>query len=330
MPTLLISERFADRHERTLEVLSQESLTGPVRIRVLRADPVNVADLNDVNAAFVSTDLTSSGVNIRRLMELMRDAHSIEWVHLGWVGSDSPMVRALTTRGLKVTNSPGATAEPIALSLIGGLLVLHRGFHRWFDAQRRRSWEVLPRDQAPPDLRGQTIVILGLGSIGTYTAHFSRALGLRVIGVRRREATSSDGVDEWVHPDMLGSVLARANWLAIAAPLTDATRHLINRDAIRRMPKGSFILNVSRGAIVDEVALIEALLDHHLAGAYLDVFESEPLPADSPLWAMPNVVISPHDSWKSAGNDARIDAIFLEELGRWLKGEALAHIVTEN
>ena len=327
MPTLLVSEGFAGRHKATLETLEQESSKG-LRLHVLSANP-QPGEMEGVEAAFVSMDLVASGINIRGVMEALQDTPTVQWVHLGWVGSDSPMVRALMARGVQITNSAGATAEPIALSLIGAMLVLYRGFHRWFDAQRRQSWEPLPRDQAPPDLRGQTMVILGLGGIGTHTAHFARALGLHVIGIRRRPATAADGVDEWVHPDQLASVLPRANWLAITVPLTAATRQLINRDAIRLLPKGAYLLNVSRGAIVDERALTEALMEDHLAGAYLDVFEAEPLVPDSPLWSMPNVVVSPHDSWKSQGNDARTDAMFLDELRRWLRGEALAHLVTE-
>lgn len=328
MPTLLVSEGFAGRHNRILESLGEQSPNG-LQLHVLSADP-QPGELEGVDAAFVSMDLVASGINIRGVMEALRDAAGVQWVHLGWVGSDSPMVRALMARGVKITNSAGATAEPIALSLIGAMLVLYRGFHRWFDAQRRQSWEPLPRDQAPPDLRGQTMVILGLGGIGTHTAHFARALGLHVIGIRRRPATAADGVDEWVHPDRLASVLPRANWLAITVPLTAATRQLIDRDAIRLLPKGAYLLNVSRGAIVDQLALTEALMDNHLAGAYLDVFDAEPLVADSPLWSMPNVVVSPHDSWKSQGNDARTDAMFLDELRRWLRDEPLAHLVTED
>ncbi|HWQ29252.1 MAG TPA: D-2-hydroxyacid dehydrogenase, partial [Dehalococcoidia bacterium] len=235
----------------------------------------------------------------------------------------------LMDRGVVVSNSSGVTSEPIALTVIGGLLALHRGFPRWFDAQRRHAWEQLPRELAPPDLRGQVLTVLGLGAIGQHIARMARVFGLHVIGVRRAPAGPDDHVDEWVPPGGLRDVLPRTNWLAITIPLTSATRHMIDAEAIALLPRGAHILNVARGAIVDEQAMIAALRSGHLAGAYLDVFETEPLPPDSPLWDLPNVIISPHDSSPSQGNDARAETIFLEELERWLRGEPPKRLVTE-
>ena len=144
---------------------------------------------------------------------------------------------------------------------------------------------------------------------------------MRIIGVRRTPATAADGVDEWVPPDRLAEVLPRTHWLVLATPLTPETRGLIGAQALALLPAGAHLLNIGRGPVVDEAALIEALRSGHLAGAYLDVFAKEPLPEESPLWDMPNVIITPHDSATSRGNLARVNAIFLEELERWQRGE---------
>ncbi len=127
-----------------------------------------------------------------------------------------------------------------------------------------------------------------------------------------------------LHPlATLLALLPRADWLVLAVPLTEATRGLIDATAIALLPKGALVVNIARGAVIEEDALIAALEGGQLVGAYLDVFEVEPLPADSPLWTLPNVLVTPHNSSAASGNVARITAIFLDNLGRWARGEAL-------
>ena len=331
MPTLFVSDGVATTHAAELERLFDESRIGPCEMIVLPPgrDLMDDGAITRLEAAYVSTDLLRIDGDIRRFLGAVRRAPAITWLHIGWAGTDAPVIQELMDRGVAVSNSSGVTSEPIALTVIGAMLALHRGFPRWFEAQRRHAWEVLPRDAAPPDLRGQTMVVLGLGAIGTHIARMARGLGLHVIGVRRTRATEADQVDEWASPDRLGDVLPRADWLAITVPLTAATRQLIDRRALSLLPPGAHILNVARGAVVDEAAMIEALRSGRLAGAYLDVFETEPLPPESPLWDLPNVIVSPHDSSPSQGNGARADAIFLEELGNWLRGEPVTRLVTE-
>lgn len=263
----------------------------------------------------------------RRLLGIARRAPNLEWLHLGHAGTDAPIYTELLERGITLTNSSGAASEPIAQSVMAGLLALHRGVPRWLEQQRRHAWERV--DTSPRELRDQTIVIFGLGYIGGYVANFARAFGMHVVGVRRRPAGIEDGVDEWVHSDQLMDVLPRADWLVITAALTAQTHRIINADAIARMPQGSHIINIARGAIIDEQAMIRALQSGHLGGAYLDVFEVEPLPEDSPLWDLPNVIISPHNSAPSAGNDDRVQSIFVEEMERWAKGEPPIRVVRD-
>ena len=148
-----------------------------------------------------------------------------------------------------------------------------------------------------------------------------------MIGVRRN-AIKTAHVDEIHTPDKLPDLLARTDWLVIACPLTDETRGMIDAALLAKLPQGARVINIARGEIVAEPALIAALQSGHLAGAYLDVFAQEPLPPDSPLWDMPNVVVTPHNSSASAGNEARVNAIFLDNLQRWTRNQPLINEVT--
>jgi phosphoglycerate dehydrogenase-like enzyme len=233
--------------------------------------------------------------------------------------------QAMLDRGVLLTNSAGANAVPIAQTLITGLLMLARGFPHWLDAQSRRAWESQP--SVPRGLDEQTLVVVGLGAIGSEIARLGRELGLYTVGVRRSPARDGDPVDELVPPARLAEVLPRADFLALACPLTDQTRGLIDREALARLPEGARVLNVARGEVVDEAALIEALESGRLGGAYLDVFTTEPLPEDSPLWSLPNVIVTPHNSASSTGSREREVPYFLDNLDLFLRGQALRNLV---
>jgi phosphoglycerate dehydrogenase-like enzyme len=263
----------------------------------------------------------------RRFFGAVLRAPHLRWLHLGFVGLDHPVFRRIAERGVRLSNSPGASAEAIALTALAGLLALARGLPRWAEAQRRKEWSPTPPQDVPRDLCGQTLLVLGLGAIGSHLARFAGALGLRVIGVRRSARRPDDPVHELHPPSALGDLLPRADWLAITCPLTAQTRGLIDERALRRLPRGARLLNVARGAIVDEGALVRVLAEGHLAGAYLDVFEREPLPPESPLWELAGVLVTPHDSHVSQGNAARATELFLDNLARWLRGEPLRHEV---
>jgi phosphoglycerate dehydrogenase-like enzyme len=159
-------------------------------------------------------------------------------------------------------------------------------------------------------------VLVGVGHIGSEIARLAQTLGMRVIGIRRDTSRMEDGVDEMHPPDRLDEILPRADWLALACPLTDETRGRIDRAALARLPRGARFINVARGEIVDERALIDALGSGQVGGAYLDVFEKEPLPDDSPLWDMPNVIITPHNAGAASGTAARIYEMFWDNLTR--------------
>ncbi|MGE0227840.1 MAG: D-2-hydroxyacid dehydrogenase [Dehalococcoidia bacterium] len=298
-----------------LEVLTPPEAPG----QVLTPDA-----LERIEAAFFN--LGSGPLGTRRILGAALRAPQLRWLHLGHSGVDDPAFQTLMQRGVTVTNSAGANAEPIAQSAIAGVLALNRGILGWVDAQRRHAWEAdaddLPADRLPRELRGQTMVIFGLGSIGGHVARFARAFGIRVVGVRRTPATADDGVDQWAPPDRLDDMLPEADILVLTAPLTAETRSMFDARRLGLLPAGAVLVNVARGELVDEEALVDRLAGGLLGGAYLDVFATEPLPPESPLWDLPNVLISPHDSGRSAGTQDRVDAIFLDELGRWMRGES--------
>jgi phosphoglycerate dehydrogenase-like enzyme len=181
----------------------------------------------------------------------------------------------------------------------------------------------------PDDLRGQTVVLIGVGSIGTIFAGYAHAFGLKVIGVRRSPKTAKDPIGEMVHPSKLNEVLPRADWVVVACPLSEETRNLINAESFKHMKKGAKLINIARGEIVDQAALLDALRSGKLGGAHLDAHLEEPLPPDSPFWDLPNVVISPHNASASTGNEGRIAEMFTANFGHWLRGEPMINRVTQ-
>lgn len=251
-------------------------------------------------------------------------ATSLEWVHFVSTGIDQhPFLTALKSRHVRLTTSAGSNGEPVGQTAIAGLLMLARRFPRWLDAQRRHAWEPMRGAQVPPDLRGQTVLIVGMGTIGATVARFCQAMGMHVIGMRRSPLKPGDPAEE-MHPvSALRSLLPRCQWVVLACPHTDETHHLLNAQTLALLPQGAQVVNVARGGCVDEPALIEALRSGHLAGAYLDVFETEPLPASSPLWDLPNVICTPHNASASGGNDRRAADIFFANVLHWARKEPL-------
>jgi phosphoglycerate dehydrogenase-like enzyme len=309
--------------------IADTAIRGGFRTELIALPPDPAARLSDaecgrVEAAFFSSDVFPE--YSRQFFSAARKAPRLKWLHVFNAGVDHPIYAEMLERGVRLTTSSGSTAEPIAQTAIMGLLALARGLPRWLHAQRSHEWN--PERNTPPrDLRGQTAIILGLGRIGSEIARLARALGLTVIGVRRGPRRPEDPVDELHPPAALRALLPRCDWLVIACPLTPETRGLVNADLIAALPKGARIINVARGEIVAERELIAALQAGHLAGAYLDVFETEPLPPESPLWDLPNVLVTPHNSAAAAGNNERVLAILLDNLGRWHRREPLVNEV---
>ena len=246
---------------------------------------------------------------------------SVRWIQVGGSGFDH--LAPWDAERLAVTNGAGVLAPYLAETVTGAMLALGGGFPNYAEQQRERRWR--PVSFTP--LRGRTLLVLGFGRIGDCVARNAKALGMRVFGVRGRPAPHPDA-DDMHGTDMLEALLPEADFVSLHVRLDDTTRGLISREAIAAMKRGAYLLNTSRGAVVDEAALIDALRSGHLGGAYLDVFETEPLPAESPLWAMPNVLVTPHASDNIVGWPRRFAELFADNLERWRAGEPLLNEVS--
>jgi phosphoglycerate dehydrogenase-like enzyme len=205
--------------------------------------------------------------------------------------------------------------------VIAYLLALSRDLPGWFRAQRERKWE--PRIIG--DLQGRVLGVVGLGPIGREVARLGAALGMRVVGLRRTPC-GDEPCETWPM-ERLHDLLAGADAVVLALPLTADTRHLIGTDALARLKPDAVIVNVGRGELIDEAALIEALVARRIGGAALDVFETEPLPSDSPLWDLPNVIITAHSAGHNPANSERATGIFIENLARYLNRQPLRNEV---
>lgn len=325
--TLLVSHRLhAARGAELTAYCAREGI--PLDTLVLPAAPdarLPEAECARIESAFFSVDVFPD--YSRQFFSTVRKAPKLGWMQLFNAGVDHPIYAEMLARGVRLTTASGAASVPIAQTAIMGLLMLARNVPRWLAAQREHRWAPLRGADVPRDLAGQTIVVLGLGRIGSEIARLAKALGLTVVGVRRGPRRAEDPVHEVCTPAQLPAALARADWLAIACPLNAETRGLMDATMLAQLPRGARLINIARGEVVDEAALVAALQSGHLGGAYLDVFAQEPLPADSPLWDLPNVFVTPHNAGAASGNDDRVFGLLLENLRRRHRGEALVNEV---
>jgi phosphoglycerate dehydrogenase-like enzyme len=216
----------------------------------------------------------------------------------------------------------------VAHSTLGAVIALNRRFPLLADAQRRHAWEPRLGERSPRDLKGQCAVIVGMGPIGQTIARLLKMLGMTAIGVRRT-GELMEACDRVIAYGDLMSVLPATDLLILCCPSSPITRGLANAKIFQAMPAGSLFINVSRGEVAIEKDVIAALQSGHLAGAYLDVFEREPLDPASPLWDMPNVIVSPHTASHSQGQNEAIFDIFLDNLARFRDGRKLRNDVDD-
>jgi phosphoglycerate dehydrogenase-like enzyme len=259
--------------------------------------------------------------------ELAR-ATRLRWLSSVAAGLDGVATPAILARGVAVTSASGVHGPNIAEHLMAMILMFTRGLPKLFRAQVAHRWErdLKSRSDGPGELTGKTLLIVGLGRIGEALAARARPFGVRVVGVKHDPARRYDagvGVDEVLGMGALDEALGRADHVCLTVPLTDATRHLMDARRLARMRPSAFLYNVSRGAVVDEAALVAALRAGRLAGAGLDVFEEEPLPKESPLWDLENVILTPHVAGVTPRYYERTAALFADNLERFLAGRPL-------
>jgi D-2-hydroxyacid dehydrogenase (NADP+) len=283
--------------------------------------------------AFVSRDVTGRSTKHEVLPETAQfydallNSQYLQWVHVHSAGVDRPVYQALIARGVRVTGSVGANATVVAQTALTGLLMLSRRMPLLMQSQRERQWQPLHGALMPRDLHGQRITIVGWGAIGQQLAQYARMLGLQITVARHSDGPAGSDLATVTYKE-LHEVLPQTDWLVLACPSTVQTHQLIHAQALAALPLGAHLINVARGDVVDEQALIAALQTGKLAGAYLDVFAHEPLAQDSPLWRLPNVIVSPHCAGFSSGNEARVATLFLDNFSRYLSSTLQPHRAT--
>jgi phosphoglycerate dehydrogenase-like enzyme len=249
----------------------------------------------------------------------------LKWVHTSAVAVETFCLPELVARQVIVSNSRGVQSAPIAEHVFAVLLALAKRLPYVVEQQRERHWaqnEMLG-DRLPWLIKGKTLGLIGAGTIGLEIARLATAFGMKVVAItRRRRANGADEI-EWMSPGGLNDLLHRSDVVVIAAPLTPETLNMIGAGEMARMKRGAVLINVGRARIVDHVALSDALRSGHLGGASLDVFHREPLPADDPLWAAPNLILTPHTSGFRQGHWDDVIELFCENLRRFQRGEPI-------
>ena len=313
--TLLVSDNVWARHGDAIRALGAS--ISPVIYEGNDVLPDEVIETLD--AVFYSSDLWPD--RSRGIVLSILKTKNLKWMHTFSAGVDNPFFVQLMERGVRLTNSSGATASPIAQTTVLYMLALSRNVRAWFQHQDNREWT----RHGFTELDGGRLAVIGMGPIGTEIARLGVALNMQVEAIRRTP-TGNEPCPTFSF-DQLSNVLSRADWVAVALPLTSDTREIFNAETFAIMKQGAHFINVGRGELVDEDSLIDALTSGHLAGAALDVFATEPLPADSPLWNMDNVIITPHSSSASEQSELRSEAIFVENLALYVAGKPLRNEV---
>jgi phosphoglycerate dehydrogenase-like enzyme len=229
----------------------------------------------------------------------------------------------IAARGIRLASAQGANAGAVAEHAIGLLLSLTRQLHLARDRQRDHLWRpiISNPDVREQELNGKTLAVVGLGEIGQRIARIAKALGMHVIGVNRSGQATPGIVDSVQTIDRMGQILPGVDVVVLACPLTPQTEKLIGAQQLKAMKRNALLINVSRGRVVDQAALIDALADETIAGAGLDCFHDEPLPPSSPLWDFKNAVITPHSGGETRSYETRVVDILIDNLGRLARGD---------
>ncbi len=252
-------------------------------------------------------------------------APDLKWLQLSSAGLEH-LDESILNSHIRITNSSGIHGIAIAEHVLMFMLMFLRQGQDLFNWKNRRQW--LP--YTPKELRGRTIGVIGLGHIGLEVASMARALGMKVLAADTIFSSLTQGVagiDLMAPPQLLHEILSKSDFVVIAVPQTKKTEGLIGEKELRAMKKTAYIINISRGPLIDEKALIMGLEGGWIAGAGLDVFDTEPLPIDNKLWDFPNVIISPHVAGVSDQHDQRLTELFCKNIVRFLNGEDLLNVV---
>jgi phosphoglycerate dehydrogenase-like enzyme len=288
-------------------------------------------DRAEVVFGFWGTELHYALIDARGMggevpVKTIRDAAPrLKWIQLTSAGADRLLNSGFVEQGITVTTVSGLHATPIGEFIIGAMLQWAKGAPRTMRAQLRHEWTRF----APTELHGKTVGIVGIGHIGAEAGRLAKAFGCRVIATKRSATAieTAEYADEIMPSSELPRLLAESDYVVLCVPLTNDTRGLIGEKELRMMKPSAFLVNIARGPVIVESALISALRAGVIAGAALDVFEQEPLPAESPLWDMENVILTPHVSGGTEIYNKRAAEIFADNLKRYISGAQLRNVV---
>jgi phosphoglycerate dehydrogenase-like enzyme len=257
----------------------------------------------------------------RELDQILPRLPNLRWIHTASAGVDHVLSPSVVERGLTVSNSSGVFERPIAEYVLAIILAHAKGLLATAAAQSERRWAY----RETPPMEGAEMVVVGAGKIGRAVAAAASSIGVRVTGVRQVAGPAEPGLVAVVAVSSLPTVLRTADYVVVTVAATERTRNLVDREVLGYLKPTAYLVNVSRGSVLDTEALVDALRGDRLAGAALDVFDDEPLQDDSPLWSVPNLFVSPHMSGDTVGWDERVVDLFLENLRWYRSGEQPAN-----
>ncbi|SHM26613.1 Phosphoglycerate dehydrogenase [Caldanaerovirga acetigignens] len=314
MKKILFGHKVSEKHlQKTKEIAPDWNV-------VMSEDPED--KLKEIKDAHIYVDW---GFNIER--RFIEAAEHLRWIQALTAGVDGLAFDLVREKGIIVTTTSGIHKVPIAELVFGYMLMFARGLTRFYEQQKKKVWD---KNVRTAELFEKTLGIVGAGNIGSEIARLGKAFGMRVLGLNRSsriQGNYSQMYDEMYGIGSLVELLSKSDFVVCAVPLTAETRHLLREEHFKAMKSTAYFINIARGAVVDEEALIKALKEGWIAGAALDVFEKEPLPPESPLWEMPNVIITPHIAGSSDRYMERAMKVVNENLRRYLQGEPLINIV---
>lgn len=255
-------------------------------------------------------------------LEVLARAKRLRWIQLTSAGAEQLLAARDRLAGIVVTNTRGIHVDLMADYALGALVMLQWDFPRMLRDQQARTWE----QRLALPLAGKTLGVVGAGAIGAEISRRAAVFGMDVLAIKRTPG-AVNGAREVLTADRLREALPRCDFVVLVVPVTDATRGMMGAAELRAMKREAFLVNIARGSVVDESALITALREGVIAGAALDVFDEEPLPADNPLWTLPNVILTPHVAGEPADYARRVADVFLDNVARWLRHEPLRNVV---
>jgi phosphoglycerate dehydrogenase-like enzyme len=308
-------------------MLSPDHISDAQRVEIEAIAPekklLHTQDRDEIEANAESIEIAVGWVP----RDLIQKFKNLRWFQQWGAGADWLLSHPELVEGdFVLTNMSGLHAIPISEHILSLILAFARDLPRSVKAQQQREW-YRHKSQHLFELAGKTMLLIGVGAIGERTAEIASVLGLRVLGVRRNPTVQALGVESMFAPAQLSAVLPQADFVVLTIPLTEETKGIIGEPELRAMKPTAFIFNIGRGGTIQETALLQALQGGWIAGAGLDVFETEPLPESSPFWGMENVILTAHYSGMTPHYTERGISIFMDNLRRYQAGDPLHNVV---